>query len=79
MGVQVNVAEAKEHFVEILAKVEAGEEVTVARAGRPVATIRAAQAEQSGQPRVFGGRPDLRIPDGFFFDPLPDDELAQWE
>ena len=29
--------------------------------------------------RVFGGRPDLKISDEFFFDPLADEELALWE
>ena len=29
--------------------------------------------------RVFGGRPDLKIPDEFFFEPLADEELALWE
>ncbi len=36
-----SVAEAKAHLSEILKQVEAGEEITITRRGRPIATIRA--------------------------------------
>lgn len=35
----VNVHEAKTHLSRLLARVEAGEEVTIAKAGRPVARL----------------------------------------
>ena len=35
----VNVHEAKTHFSKLLARVERGERITVARAGKPVATL----------------------------------------
>ena len=35
----VNVHEAKTHFSELLARVERGERITVARAGNPVARL----------------------------------------
>lgn len=37
--VQVNIYEAKAKFSELLNRVENGEEVTIARAGRPVARL----------------------------------------
>jgi prevent-host-death family protein len=35
----VNVHDAKTHLSRLLARVEAGETITIARAGRPVATL----------------------------------------
>lgn len=40
--VTVNLAHAKAHLSELLDKVEAGEEVTITRRGRPVAEMRPA-------------------------------------
>lgn len=37
--VQVNVHEAKTHLSRLLARVEAGEEVIISRAGKPVARL----------------------------------------
>lgn len=39
MPVQVNVGEAKTHLSELLARVEAGEEVIIARGNQPVARL----------------------------------------
>jgi len=39
MSAQVNVHEAKTHLSKLLERVEAGEEIVVARAGRPVARL----------------------------------------
>ena len=75
MKVQVNVHEAKTRLSELLARVEAGDEVVIARAGRPVATLTPVAAPAA---RTLGFVPDFRVP-GTFFDPLPDDELAEWE
>lgn len=73
MSVVVNVQEAKTRLSELLKRVEAGEEVVIARAGRPVAELRpVAQVEL-----VFGGF-DLVIDDDVFA-PLSDEELAAWE
>ncbi|MGA2760091.1 MAG: type II toxin-antitoxin system prevent-host-death family antitoxin [Candidatus Cybelea sp.] len=40
----VNVHEAKTHFSALLARVEAGEEVVIAKAGRPIARLVPAQS-----------------------------------
>jgi prevent-host-death family protein len=39
MGKAVNIHEAKTHLSRLIERVEAGEEITLARAGRPVARI----------------------------------------
>lgn len=76
MTEQVNVQDAKTRLSELLARVEKGEEITIARAGRPIARL-VAIAEPP--PRELGFLNIGQIPDSFFFDPLPDDELDLWE
>lgn len=49
---EVNVHEAKTHFSRLLQRVEAGEEITIARAGVPVAKLIA--AGPSGGTRPMG-------------------------
>lgn len=49
---QVNVYEAKTHLSKLLERVEAGEEIVIARNGRPVARLVPTQRERS--PRVPG-------------------------
>ena len=48
----VNIHEAKTHLSRLIERVEAGEEITLARAGRPVARI--VPIRRSGQPRQPG-------------------------
>lgn len=71
----VNVQEAKTRLSELLARVEAGDQVTIARHGRPVARL-----ELIGEaPRREFGRLDVKIPDEVWFEPIPEEELAAWE
>jgi len=37
--VELNIHEAKTHFSRLLQRVEAGEEITIARAGKPIAKL----------------------------------------
>jgi prevent-host-death family protein len=74
MSVTVNVQEAKTRLSELLVRVEHGEEVVIARAGRPVARL---QPVEKAQPRSFGGYA-LSVTEAFL-EPLPEDELAAWE
>ena len=39
MGSSVNIHEAKTHFSKLLARVSAGEEIVIARAGKPIARL----------------------------------------
>lgn len=74
--VTVNVHEAKTHLSRLLARVEAGEEVVIARNGKPVARLVATERRRRRQPDTFRGRASI---DDSFFDPLPEEDLAAWE
>lgn len=75
--VAVNVHEAKTHLSRLLARVEDGEEVVIARNGKPVARL---VAHRSGKGRRrFGALRGRLVVDDRFFDPLPESELASWE
>ena len=74
--VTVNVHEAKTNLSRLLAQVEAGEEVVIARNGKPVARL--VKCQQQGK-RQFGSMAGRIKIDDSFFDPLPEEELAAWE
>ncbi len=74
--VTVNVHEAKTNLSRLLAQVEAGEDVVIARNGKPVARLVGYRQKGRPQPDVLKGK--VFIPDSFF-DPLPEEELALWE
>lgn len=76
MAKQYNVAEAKAHLSDLLTRVESGEEVMIARAGRPVARVIAMEEPSR---RVFPAFPEYDIPDEILDAPLPESELALWE
>lgn len=68
----VNVHEAKTNLSELLKKVEAGDEVVIARAGKPVARLVPAAGNRK---RVFGfDTSDWNLPDDFN-EPLPAETL----
>lgn len=70
----VNVQEAKTHLSSLIARAEAGEEIIIARAGRPILKL-VPIAEPPR--RKFGGM-TFQVPDDFDA-PLPEEELAAWE
>ena len=74
----VTIHEAKTQLSKLLARVEAGEEIIIARGKDPVAKLTAVARPHR---RVFGALAGQypAIPDAFFFDPLPDEELKAWE
>jgi len=72
----VNVHKAKTNLSRLLAQVEAGEEVIIARRGRPVARLVSYNPRVKRQPDILKGK--IVIPDNFF-DPLPETELKAWE
>ena len=72
----VNVQEAKTHLSRLLREVEAGEVIAIARAGRVIARIvRVEEGRQRGW-GCFEGQ--VHIEEGAF-DPLSDDEAAEWD
>jgi len=66
---EVNIHEAKTHLSRLLAKVSAGEEVIIAKAGKPVARLVAIQGPR--HKRIVGSaRGEFTVPDDFNA-PLP--------
>lgn len=74
MTAQVNVQEAKTHLSGLLARVEAGEDIVIARGGQPVARLVAIEPA----PRRKLGFLAWSVPDSFL-DPLSEADLAAWE
>ena len=73
----VNVHEAKTHLSRLLARVERGEEVVIARAGKPVARL-VPVARARGR-RVLGRDKGKVVIADDFDAPLPADVLASFE
>jgi prevent-host-death family protein len=74
---KVNIHEAKTHLSRLVEEVEGGEEVVIARAGKPVARL--VPAKVARKKRVLGfleGK--LRVPRDFDA-PLPDEVIADFE
>jgi prevent-host-death family protein len=71
---EVNIHEAKTHLSRLLQRVADGEEVTIARAGVPVARLVAIEPKKKTRPLGFA-RGKVWIADDFDA-PLPDDLLA---
>ena len=72
----VNVSQAKAQLSRLIARAEAGEEVVIARRGKPVARLVACKPKKKRRPGLLKGK--VVIPDDFF-DPLPEEELKLWE
>jgi prevent-host-death family protein len=70
----VNMHEAKTHLSRLVQRVEAGEEIILARGGKPVARL--VPLSPPMERRVFGQmRGQITVSDDFD-DPLPDEILA---
>ena len=73
---EFNVHEAKTHLSRLLARVEAGEEILISRAGQPVARLVPARRAR-GKRRPGALRRKGRIADDFNA-PLPPEVLAEF-
>ena len=73
----VNIHEAKTHLSRLLQRVAEGEEVTIARAGVPVAKLIPVEVKKNIRPLGFA-RGEIWVADDFDA-PLPDDLLAAFE
>ena len=70
----VNVHEAKTHLSKLLERAHAGEEIILAKAGKPYARLMPLASKR----RRGGQLPGLVVgPE--FFEPLPEEELRAWE
>ncbi len=75
MPLIVNVHDAKTHFSRILEQAHAGQEIVLAKAGKPYARLMPLAADTGRrQPGRLAGRIEAD-----FFDSLPDAELLAWE
>ena len=73
----VNIHEAKTHLSRLLADVAAGEEIVIAKAGKPVARIVPVAGQRPE--RVLGIDKGRVVINDDFDEPLPDDVLAGFE
>lgn len=72
----VTIHQAKTNLSKLIAEVENGGEVVIARGDKPVARLSAVEpAKKQRKAGMWKGRISF---DERFFDPLPDDELALW-
>lgn len=72
----VNVHEAKTHLSRLLERAHAGEEIILAKAGKPYARLGPLEA---GRERVPGQLRGHIVMTEAFFEPLPEEELKAWE
>jgi prevent-host-death family protein len=73
----VTIHTAKTTLSQLLARVEAGEEIILARGSDPIAKLVLYQAPPTK--RRFGALRGLVSIGPAFFEPLPEVELAEWE
>lgn len=75
----VNVHEAKAHLSAMLARVEAGETVVIARRNKPIAKLVPVEDDAPKKPprRLGLAEGEFTIPDDFFY-PMTEEELADW-
>ena len=70
----VNVHEAKTQLSRLLKRAHDGEEIILAKAGKPYARLVPLDNGLPRQPGIASGRVD-----DAFFKPLPDEELDAWD
>jgi prevent-host-death family protein len=71
----VNIYDAKTQLSRLVDRAAAGEDILIARAGKPVARLVALEGAAPRQPGLLRG---LAIPDALFA-PLDADEATLWE
>jgi len=76
MTIQVNIAEAKAKLSELVARAEAGEEVVIARHGRPIVALTPKAPPQTGRRRLgLWKHLNVSVPLSTF---EPDPEIEAW-
>lgn len=69
----VNIHEAKTNLSNLLDRMLVGEEIVIAKAGKPIARLVPVEERLPREPGITQGRVTEA-----FFDPLPDAELEAW-
>ena len=76
MAMDINIHDAKTHFSKLIERVLLGEEITIAKAGRPVARL--VPIAPSTKPRAPGSaKGEFVVPENFNT-PLPDSMLKNF-
>ncbi|OEU80625.1 MAG: prevent-host-death family protein [Desulfobacterales bacterium S5133MH4] len=70
----VNVHQAKTQLSRLLERAHGGEEIVLAKAGKPYARLVPLEGRKPRVPGIVEGRVD-----DAFFEPLPDEELKAWD
>jgi prevent-host-death family protein len=70
----INVHQAKTQFSRLLKRAHEGEEIILAKAGKPYAKLVPLEQPKERVPGIAVGKVD-----DAFFDPLPEEELKGWE
>jgi prevent-host-death family protein len=73
----VTIHVAKTNLSQLLARVEAGEEIVIARGRNPIARLMPIRRAPTA--RKFGALKGVVTVGPEFFEPMADDELARWE
>jgi prevent-host-death family protein len=74
----ITIHQAKTQLSRLIARAEAGEEIVIARGKEPVVKLTPLAARKGKRvPGLLKGK--YNLPDEFFFDPLPEEELHLWE
>jgi prevent-host-death family protein len=73
MTTTVNIHEAKSQLSRLLVRVQAGEEIIIAKAGKPQARLIPMRVQTERRPGIARGA----VTDAFF-EPLPESELSAW-
>lgn len=73
MTIQANIHDAKTRFSQLLERAHAGEEVIIAKAGRPYARLVPVTEPKRREPGVFRGQIS-----GDIVGPVSTDDLGQW-
>jgi prevent-host-death family protein len=73
----ITIHDATTNLSKLIARVEAGEEIVIARGKTPVARLTPVRAPAAT--RRFGVLKGIVGMDPEFFEPLSDEELAEWE
>jgi prevent-host-death family protein len=71
----VNIYEAKTKLSRLVDRAAAGEDIVIGRAGKPLVRLVPVDDMAPRQPGLLKG---VVIPDALF-DPLPDEELDEWD
>lgn len=73
----INIHDAKTHFSKLLTRVESGEKIVIAKAGKPVALL--SPLTRTMQKRVPGSAKGQIVLKKGFLEPLPESVLDEFE